>query len=85
MIDGEWVWCKGEIAKRGDAMWIKTDARYASFAQVNKFDTIYVAHVASGNWKVCGTIGDRDILIKMGIGNEASATEFAESLINSVS
>lgn len=60
-------------------MWIETEGSHRMILDANKLDTIYVSYKGAGQYAVIGTIGSRDICIKV-LGTEKDATDFLEAL-----
>ena len=79
-----WVPVTGTVENKGDAMWIKTDAKDCTFVDARKLDTIYACY-SMGTHKVVGTIGDRDVLIRAGFGHAKAAADYVEQLIKQIS
>lgn len=46
-------------------MWIEADGPHKRLVNAAKLDTMYVTYKGSGNWSAIGTVGDRDIFLKM--------------------
>lgn len=54
-------------------MWIEADSQHGKYVDAAKLDTIYVTYKGTGHYAVVGSIGDRDILLKVcGSGKEAA-------------
>lgn len=58
-------------------MWIEAESSHGKIVDAAKLDTLYVVYKGQGNYAVVGTMGDRDILLKV----LATAKDAAEWLL----
>lgn len=61
-------------------MWISAEHPSFKCVRGDKLDTIYTSRIGSGNWKVVGTMGDRDYCLVSGISDESSAEKIANDI-----
>lgn len=60
-------------------MWIEADAKHWMIVDASKLDTLYINYRGPSSYAVVGTIGDRDLTIKL-FKTESDAVSFCVGL-----
>lgn len=70
--------------KERDMLWLEIEGRDTHFIDITKLDSLRVVYQHTANYKIVGTMGDRDLCIKSGLGNASEARDFLIGLVSKI-